>query len=154
MKVKLNKEAVRYLEEFIRKGKKDVRQVKRAQVFLYLHQGLSQQQAGEKAGVCSATVSNLVKRYKEVGQDITLSLADAPRPGQPAKLVASLQAHITALACSQTPSGQGKWTLRLLRDRVVELGYAPDGISHEAVRQCLKKVSSNLGRAANGASGK
>lgn len=152
MKVKLSEEAVSYLEDFVSKGKRSVRQVKRAQVLLDLHAGLTQRQAADKAGVCPATVSNLVKRYKEVGQDATRALPDAPRPGQPPKLVASLEAHITALACSQAPQGRGRWTLRLLRDQVVELGHAPEGISHEAVRKCLKKASSSPGSAGSGAS--
>lgn len=151
MKVKLNEQAVGYLEEFINKGKRSVREVKRAQILLALHSGLTQQQTAEKAGVCAATVSNLVKRYKEMEGDVARSLPDAPRPGQPPKLVASLEAHITALACSQAPEGRGKWALRLLRDQVIELGYAPDGISHETVRRCLKKADSNLGKAGSGA---
>lgn len=152
MKVKLSEEAVKHLEDFVSKGKRSVRQVKRAQVLLDLHSGLTQRQAADKAGVCAATVSNLVKRYKQVGRDAALTLADAPRPGQPAKLVAPLEAHITALACSQAPEGRSKWTLRLLRDQLVELGHAPEGISHEAVRKCLKKASSSPGSAGSGAS--
>lgn len=152
MKVKLSEEDVTYLKDFISKGKRSVRQLKRAQVLLELHSGLTQRQVATKLSICTATVSNLVKRYKAVGSDVSRSLPDAPRPGQPPKLVACLEAHITALACSPAPEGRSKWTLRLLRDQLVELSYAPAGISHEAVRKCLKKATLSPGRAASGAS--
>ncbi|NJM65839.1 MAG: helix-turn-helix domain-containing protein [Acaryochloris sp. RU_4_1] len=49
-----------------------------------------------------------------------------------------------ALACAEAPEGKGKWSLRLLADRLVELGCV-ESISHETVRQTLKKTNSSLG---------
>jgi hypothetical protein len=49
-----------------------------------------------------------------------------------------LEAHILALSCSEPPTGFRRWSLRLLADKVVELGYV-DNISHETVRRTLKK---------------
>ena len=54
------------------------------------------------------------------------------------------EAHLIALACSTPPDGAGRWTLRLLADRMVTLEYV-DAISHETVRQTLKKTNSNRG---------
>ena len=54
------------------------------------------------------------------------------------------EAHLVALACSAPPEGQNHWTLRLLADRMVELAYI-EHISHETVRQVLKKTNSSLG---------
>jgi hypothetical protein len=48
------------------------------------------------------------------------------------------EAHLVALSCSEPPEGFARWSLRLLADKVVELKYI-DSISHEAVRQILKK---------------
>ena len=48
------------------------------------------------------------------------------------------EAHVIAVACSTPPEGRGRWTLRLLAGKVVELGFAPS-ISPETVRQMLKK---------------
>ena len=50
------------------------------------------------------------------------------------------EAHVIAVACSTPPEGRGRWTLRLLAGKVVELGFAPS-ISPETVRQMLKKTS-------------
>ena len=54
------------------------------------------------------------------------------------------EAQVARLACSSPPDGRATWTLRLLADRVVELGYV-DSLSHESVRQVLKKTNSSPG---------
>ena len=59
--------------------------------------------------------------------------------------------HLIALACSPATEGHDHWELRLLADRMVELGVV-ESLSHEAVRQHLKKTSSSRGRRSSGAS--
>ena len=54
------------------------------------------------------------------------------------------EAHLIALACSEAPTGHAQWTLRLLAERMVALDYA-DQLSHETVRQTLKKTNSSRG---------
>lgn len=54
------------------------------------------------------------------------------------------EAHLIALACSDTPSGQGHWTMRLLASLMVELEYV-ESVSHETVRKTLKKMNCNSG---------
>ena len=61
------------------------------------------------------------------------------------------EAHLVALACSPAPEGHDHWTLRLLAGKVVELGLA-SSMSHEGVRQRLKKTLSSPGRRKSGAS--
>jgi hypothetical protein len=67
-------------------------------------------------------------------------LYDDPRPGSQTKLDGRGEAQLIALACSDAPDGHATWTLRLLADKLVELGVV-DGISHETVRQYLKKTT-------------
>ena len=62
-----------------------------------------------------------------------------------------VEAHLIALACSPAPEGHGHWELRLLADRMVELGVV-DSLSHETVRLHLKKTRSSRGGRSNGAS--
>ncbi len=59
------------------------------------------------------------------------------------------EAHLIALSCSDPPEGFAKWSLRLLADQVVELEYI-DKVSHETIRQVLKKTNLNLGVARDG----
>jgi hypothetical protein len=56
------------------------------------------------------------------------------------KLDGEKEAQLVKLACSQPPSGQARWTLRLLADRLVELEIV-EAISHETVRRAMKKTS-------------
>jgi hypothetical protein len=55
------------------------------------------------------------------------------------------EAYLLAIACSEAPQGRERWTLRMLADQMVELNYVKS-LSHETVRQTLKKMKSNLGK--------
>jgi transposase len=84
-----------------------------------------------------STVERTRKRLVEGGLEKALN--EDPRPGQRTKLDAKAEAHLIALACSEAPGGREHWPLRLLADKLVELGLV-ETISHEAVRQKLKKM--------------
>lgn len=74
-------------------------------------------------------------------------LAKTMRPGPKARVVLSQkpgEAHLIALTCSKAPKGYQRWTLQLLADRMVGLGYV-DTISYETVRRVLKKTNLSLG---------
>ena len=82
-------------------------------------------------------VSEWAQNYKEEG---LLCLADKPRSGRPIEIDGSQRAKITALACSEAPAGYARWSLRLLAEKAVELGYC-ENISHTDVGVILKKIS-------------
>ena len=86
----------------------------------------------------TATVSRIRRRFVEGG--LEQGLTEKPRPGQRRKLSGKQEAHMIAVACSTPPEGHGRWTLRLLAGKVVELGFA-SSISPETVRQVLKKTN-------------
>lgn len=73
------------------------------------------------------------------------ALREKPRPGQPPKITGEVESRLCLLACSDPPKGQSHWTLRLLVDKLIELGYV-ESISTVAVHQRLKKMKSNPGR--------
>lgn len=54
------------------------------------------------------------------------------------------EAHLIALVCSEAPAGQARWTLRLLASHMVQLGHV-ESVSHETIRQTLKKTNYSLG---------
>ena len=91
-------------------------------------------------GVGIATVYNLQRRFLAEGLEATLK--DKPRSGKPKRITGEQKARLTALACTDAPSGHARWTLRLLADKAVELGLI-DQISHNEVGQILKKTSSS-----------
>ena len=73
-----------------------------------------------------------------------------PSPTGTASWMTVAKTHLIALACSPAPEGHDHWNLRLLADRMVELGVV-DSLSHETVRLHLKKTSSSRGRRNSGA---
>ena len=77
-------------------------------------------------------------------------LKDRPQANRHRKLDDRGEAHLIALACSPPPAGHDHWTLRLLAGKVVELKLASP-MSHEGVRQRLKKTPSSRGRRRSGA---
>lgn len=87
-----------------------------------------------------ATIFNIKRRYLAEGLDA--ALIDKPRSGQPCKIDGVARAKITALACSTAPIGHARWTLRLLADKAIELGFC-QSISHSTVKEVLKKTVSN-----------
>ena len=82
-------------------------------------------------------IDRVKKRFVEEGLEISLY-------GHPKEVVhekkvdGNLEAKLIALTCSEAPEGFSRWSLRLLADKMVELEYI-DSISHETVRQVLKK---------------
>ena len=56
-----------------------------------------------------------------------------------------VEAQLIAVRCSAVPSGSQKWSLRLLAETLAESGVV-ESISHESVRQLLKKTNSNRGK--------
>jgi hypothetical protein len=83
-------------------------------------------------------VERVRKRF--VADGIERALNEDPRPGQKRKLDGRAEATLVAIACSNAPKGHEHWTLRLLADKLVQLGVV-DSISHETVRRTLKKTS-------------
>ena len=140
----------RQLEEIIRDGKVPSRVYKRARGLLALDAGETMDSIAKDLRVHRVTIRAWRDGYKESGLAI---LREAPRSGRPTTLDGLQRAKITALACSETPDGHSQWSLRLLADKVVELGYCED-ISHTQVRRVLKKTKSSRTLKRRGASGR
>ena len=131
------------LLELTRKGSQSVRKVRRARILLKADEGWKDREIMAALDTSSTTVERTRKRFVEGGLEKALN--EDPRPGQQRKLDGRGEAHLVALACSEAPAGHSHWTLRLLAGELVELGVV-DSISHETVRQTLKKTRSSPGR--------
>ncbi|BAY63623.1 transposase [Calothrix brevissima NIES-22] len=90
-----------------------------------------------------ATIERVRQRLVEQGLEGALS-RKLQNNRKPRCLDGSQEAHLIALTCSEPPMGQGHWTMRMLAQQMVELGYV-EKISHETVRQTLKKTNSSRG---------
>ena len=126
-----------YLEDLLRKGQMSARQFKRATGLLELGRGKRIGAVSQTLGVTRETVSTWANRYRQEGLQM---LHDKPRSGRPIEIDGVQRAKITALACSDPPTGHSRWNLRLLADKAVELDYC-EHVSHSQVNQILKKTS-------------
>jgi len=124
------------LETLIRKGQESAKAYRRALGLLELDRGRSYTAVSKTLQVCIPTLSKWAAQYKEKGLKV---LQDEPRSGRPIQITGEQRAKITALACSKPPEGYAQWSLRLLADKAVELGYC-EHISHTEVADILKKT--------------
>jgi len=145
--VDLTEEERERLRALLRGGKAPVRMVTRARVLLKADEGYTDEAVATALEVGTATVSRIRQRFVEEG--LERALRERPRPGQRRRLNGKQEARLIAVACTTPPEGHGRWTLRLLAGKVVELGFAPS-ISPETVRQALKKTTSSPGRRKSG----
>jgi transposase len=102
--------------------------------------GWTDEKATESCDVSVRTVANLRRRFVEQGLEAALNRQKQSRLSRQPILDGEKEAKLVALCCGTVPAGHGRWTLRLLADKLVELEIV-DSISHETVRQCLKKTS-------------
>lgn len=130
----------RSLKTLFRSGKGANRQQTRARILHLLDRAVPPPEIAQTLSCGIATVYNVKRRYLAEGLD--RALADKARSGRPQRIDGSVRAKITALACSEAPEGHARWTLRLLAERAVELGFC-DSLSHNAVKEILKKTDSS-----------
>jgi hypothetical protein len=141
--VKLSGTEREELEQMVRSGRgASARAIRRANILLKADEGWTDERIAEAYGVVTGTVHDVRRQCVEAGVAATL----ARKPGyQPQRtLDGKGEAHLIAITCSEPPEGRKRWTLRLLADRMVALGYV-EQVSHETVRQTLKKTNSNRG---------
>ncbi len=152
-RVFLNGKKRSHLKKLVNTGTAKARKLTRARILLLADEsprGPSKKDAEimEAIGISARTVAATRQRFVEEG--LQGALNEKPRPGRPPKFTGRDEAVLAAIACSEPPEGYGRWTLRLMTDKLVELS-AMESISREAVRQHLKKGISSLGLRSNGA---
>jgi len=136
--VRLEADEREQLLEMTRKGEIGARKMKRAQILLKADEGWKDADIINALNTSRSTVERTRKRLVEDGLDKALN--EDPRPGQRVKLEGKAEAHLVALTCSDAPGGREHWPLRLLADKLVELGVV-ESVSHETIRQTLKKMT-------------
>ena len=138
-KVSLSKEEQDHLEKLVQSGVASARKLTRARVLLKSSEGIEHGAIAKFLDIHYSTVTRVCQRYVEQGLERTL--AHKQRPNRQRKLVdGRLEAQLIQLACSAAPEGYARWSLRLLADKLVELGLVKE-ISHETVRTSLKKMN-------------
>ena len=148
-KVTLSKEERETLMENTRKGSHTAKKVIHSLILLNADQGRFAEKPQPNEDVCKVikigmrTIDRVKQRFVLEGLDAALGVAPTGRIYLK-KVDGETEARLISIACSEPPKGCGKWSLRLLADRMIELEYIED-ISHETVRKVLKKTNLNLG---------
>jgi transposase len=135
------------LLSLVNRGEAKARTIKRANILLLSDQGKTASEISKLLHASQQTVYNIRKRFIEEG--VGSALNERPRSGVKQCLDTKQEAHVIALACSTPPDGRERWTVRLLTEKVVELGIMEE-ISRETVRRTLKKTRSNRGKRNDG----
>lgn len=145
--IKLSAEDREKLTDIVTKGKSPARTILRANILLASDRRsetyMTVSEISKAYHTTPTTVQTVRRSYYEKGLEATINRKKRETPPVPAKVTGEVEAHVVALACSEPPEGYSKWTLRLLADKTVELGYI-DSISHVTISTILKKM--NLSR--------
>lgn len=132
------------LESLIHKGKVAAHKRLHAEILLKadvseLGERWLDKQISETFGISTRTVERVRERLVQEGLASALNRA-IPTRARKRKIDGENEAHLIALMCGDAPDGRSRWTLRLLGQRMVELGYV-ESVAHETIRQALKKTS-------------
>ena len=144
--VRLTPEERGNLQRLVHGGKSPARMTTRARILLKTGDGWPAPQVAEALDVAKGTVYRIKRRFVEDG--LEGALWERTQAHRYRKLDDRGEAHLVALACSPAPEGHDHWTLAGWQG---ELGLA-SSMSHEGVRQRLKKTLSSRGRRKSGAS--
>ena len=141
--VTLTSEERQQLLDLVGKGQAAAHKIKHANILLAGDENGENLSAAEVAKMyhChSQTVYSVRRRFVEHGLEAAIERKKRTTPPVPPKMDGRAQARLVALACEETPEGVSRWSLRLLSEKMVDLGIVAS-LSHETVRRTLKKTN-------------
>ena len=141
--VQLTQEEREELLQLVAQPKVAAQKRKRAQILLMTDisecgPGLIDQQIMASVDVTTRTINNVRKQCVHEGPQAAVARKPQCRPSRQRKIDGEAEAKLVTLCCGTAPSGHARWTLRLLADEMIRLEIV-DTISHESIRQTLKK---------------
>ncbi|MBI3169887.1 MAG: helix-turn-helix domain-containing protein [Chloroflexi bacterium] len=141
--VHLKAEERRKLLGIVSKGRNKAVLIQRAHILLKVEEGKTDAEISQMLYASEQTIRRVRLRFAQEG--LQAALEDKPHPVTGSELDEKQEAHIIALACSEPPAGQARWTLQMLTQEVLKDGIVTH-ISPETVRLLLKKTSSSPGK--------
>ena len=147
--IMLSEEQRNKLEKFSKNGTHNAHLITRARTVLALDRSnkkdhLRITRICEQVGLSRQAVYDIRDAYLQAPNiEMFLTRKKRETPPVPPKITGEVEAHIIATACSEPPAGCARWTVRLLANKVVELGFI-DSISFKSVQLVLKKQNISL----------
>jgi transposase len=148
-RVKLSQQERQQLEQEVKTGQGPARQLMHARILLKADEGeqgpgWSDEQSQEAIEVSVPTIERVRRRFVEQGLQEAITRRPQPERASKRKIDGEQEAHLIALTCSAVPQGYDHWTMRLLADKMVALGYV-EQVSYKTVWETLKKTNSSHG---------
>jgi transposase len=147
VEVRLSAEERAALERLVHTGTHPAHATRRARILLKADaagpDAWPDERLAQALDINRMTVSRVRAQFAAEGLDAALHKKKA-KDRQYRKLDGAQEARLVALACSQPPEGQARWTMRLLADKLVELEVVP-GIDPATVWRALQKTNSSRG---------
>jgi hypothetical protein len=145
--VRLSAEEREQLQALVRMGKAPARRLLKARILLKADvseggPGWSDRKIIAALDTCVSMLYRVRKQLVEEGFEAVLSRKQRATPAVARIFDGEKEAKLIALACSKPPKGRARWTLRLLENKVVELGIV-DRASDSTIHRTLKKTVSN-----------
>ncbi len=147
--IELSEEQRKELERFAKNGVHNAHLITRARTILALDRSNKQEhlritRVCEQVGLTRKSVYEIRDAFLAATSiEAFLTRKKRETPPVPAKVTGEVEAHIIATACSAPPEGYARWTLVLLANKCVELGFI-DSISGKTVGRVLKKRNISL----------
>ncbi len=146
--VRLSAQERGQLKKLVSTGNAAAHRITRARILMLADEGPEgrawiDEDVAQAVDVTVRTVENIRKRFVNEGLEAAVNRKRQVRPSRARLLDGRQEAKLVALCCSAPPEGRSRWTLRLLADQIVALEIV-DSISHETVRQTLKKRAEAL----------
>lgn len=144
LRITLTTEERNELEKIVCNGTAQAKEIRRANILLCVDESGERKRmkdvvVARMLSTTPQTICQVKKDYLQKSQvEDAIKRKKRETPPIPAKIDGNVEAHIIDSACSNPPAGYGRWTLRLIANRMVELDYI-DAISHTAVGKTLKK---------------
>ncbi len=142
-KVRLTEAERKKLMAIVSKGRNKAVVIQRAHILLKVDEGKTDAEISELLYVSEQTIRRVRLRFAEEG--LPVALEDRPHAATGSELAEEQEARLIALACSEPPAGQARWTLELLVQEMLKDGIVTR-VSPETVRLLLKKTNSSLGK--------
>lgn len=148
--VKLSSSEREHLENIVSSGTEKARKLTRARVLMKADEGWTDKQIEAALDVSRPTIERIRMQYAQGGLVVALNRKPSSREYE-RKVDGKDEAHLIALVCSSPPEGYAQWSMRLVAEKFVELEQVEvTSISHETIRQVLKKMNLSLGKTSSG----
>lgn len=148
--ISLTDEERKHLTNMVSSGEENARKLTRARILLRTDEKWTDAEIAQALDVGTATVERVRQRYTSGGLACALN-RKAPDRVYIRKIDGKTEAHLIAMVCGEPPVGYADWSLRLLAERLVTLEQVElESVSHETVRQVLKKTCLSPGKRKNG----